>query len=293
MKVLITGSSGLIGSELVAFFDDTRAKVVVGVDTNMRAQLFGPEVDTTWNLKRLSNTTRRFRHYGIDVRDRSSIGSVFQVEGPFDLIVHCAAQPSHDVAATQPFEDFDINAAGTLNLLEATRHRSPEAVFILMSTNKVYGDAPNELPLVELPRRWDYARPEDRDGITEAMRIDRSKHSLFGASKLAADILTQEYGRYFGIRTVSLRCGCLTGPNHSGVESHGFLSYLVKTHVQGRTYRVYGFQGKQVRTTCIAMTLPAPPRVSLRRRSAARCTTWGAAGTIPVRSLRHSTGWRS
>jgi len=246
MKVLVTGSSGLIGSELVTFFD-TRARVVVGVDSNMRAQLFGPEGDTTWNLKRLSNTTRRFRHYGIDVRDRSGIGSLFQVEGPFDLIVHCAAQPSHDVAAKQPFEDFDINAAGTLNLLEATRHRSPEAVFILMSTNKVYGDAPNELPLVELPRRWDYARPEDRDGITEAMRIDRSKHSLFGASKLAADILTQEYGRYFGIRTVSLRCGCLTGPNHAGVESHGFLSYLVKMHVQGRTYRVYGFQGKQVR----------------------------------------------
>jgi CDP-paratose 2-epimerase len=246
MKILITGSSGLIGSELVTFFD-VRARAIVGVDNNMRADFFGPEGDTRWNLDRLRRTTHNFRHHDLDVRDRAGVASLFHAEGPFDLIVHCAAQPSHDLAAKRPFDDFDVNAVGTLNLLEATRRASPEAVFVLMSTNKVYGDAPNELPLVERRRRWDYARGEDHDGITEAMRIDQSKHSIFGASKVAADVLTQEYGRYFGMRTACLRGGCLTGPNHSGVELHGFLSFLVKTQLQGRTYRIYGYQGKQVR----------------------------------------------
>lgn len=246
MKVLITGSSGLIGSELVAFFD-RRATSVVGIDNNMRADFFGSEGDTRWNLERLCNATSHFRHHDLDVRDRTKIEQLFREEGPFDLIVHCAAQPSHDLAATRPFDDFDVNATGTLNLLEATRRVCPEAVFIFMSTNKVYGDAPNELPLKELPSRWDYARSEDYEGISEDMRIDRSKHSIFGASKAAADLMTQEYGRYFDMRTTALRGGCLTGPNHSGVELHGFLSYLVKVQLQGRTYKIFGYKGKQVR----------------------------------------------
>jgi CDP-paratose 2-epimerase len=246
MRVLVTGSSGLIGSEIVSFFDG-RAETVIGIDNNMRADFFGADGDTRWNLQRLRHGTRHFSHYDIDVRDRVRLASLFKDEGPFDLIVHCAAQPSHDLAAKRPLDDFDVNAVGTLNLLENTRLSSPEAVFVLMSTNKVYGDAPNELPLRELPLRWDYERDQDRDGIGEEMRIDRSKHSVFGASKVAADILTQEYGRYFGMRTVCLRGGCLTGPNHAGVELHGFLSYLIKTQLQGRTYRIFGYKGKQVR----------------------------------------------
>lgn len=246
MKVFITGSSGLIGSELVTFFD-SRAARVVGVDNNMRADFFGPEGDTTWNLQRLRQNTRRFSHHQLDIRDREGLSNLFKHEGPFDLIVHCAAQPSHDLAARRPFDDFDVNATGTLNILEMTRQHCPEAVVVFMSTNKVYGDAPNELPLKELDRRWDYARAEDYQGVTEAMRIDRSKHSIFGASKVAADVVTQEYGRYFGMRTHCLRAGCLTGPNHSGVELHGFLSYLVKTQLNGKTYRIYGYKGKQVR----------------------------------------------
>lgn len=246
MKVFITGSSGLIGSELVRHFD-RRADRVVGADNNFRADLFGPEGDTTGVRDDLLVTTKRFKHVPLDVRDRAALARLFEEEGPFDLIVHCAAQPSHDLAARRPLDDFDINAMGTLNMLEATRLQSPEAVFVHMSTNKVYGDAPNELPLVELATRWDYARPEDRDGVREDMRIDRSKHSVFGASKVAADIMVQEYGRYFGLRTVSLRCGCMTGPSHSAVELHGFLAYLTKAHLMGRKYQVYGYKGKQVR----------------------------------------------
>ena len=246
MKVFITGSSGLIGSELVTFFD-SRATCVIGVDNNMRADFFGPEGDTTWNLQRLRQSTRRFSHHQLDIRDREGLSGLFKLEGPFDLIVHCAAQPSHDLAARRPLDDFDVNATGTLNVLEMTRQHCPEAVVVFMSTNKVYGDAPNELPLKELDRRWDYVRPEDCQGVTEAMRIDRSKHSIFGVSKLAADVVTQEYGRYFGMKTHCLRGGCLTGPNHSGVELHGFLSYLVKTQLSGAVYRIYGYKGKQVR----------------------------------------------
>jgi CDP-paratose 2-epimerase len=246
MKVLITGSSGLIGSELVTFFD-SRAKSVIGIDNNMRADFFGSEGDTRWNLERLRNGTCHFHHCDLDVRDRTRLEQLFKDQGPFDLIVHCAAQPSHDLAASRPFDDFDVNATGTLNLLEVTRRISPEAVFVFMSTNKVYGDAPNELPMKELASRWEYARREDYEGISEDMRIDRSKHSIFGASKAAADLMTQEYGRYFGMRTTALRGGCLTGPNHSGVELHGFLSFLVKVQLQGRTYKVYGYKGKQVR----------------------------------------------
>lgn len=246
MNVLVTGSSGLIGSELVTYFD-ARAERVIGLDNNMRADFFGPEGDTRWNLRRLLEMTRRFRHNDLDVRDRAGIERLFRQEGPFDLVVHCAAQPSHDLATSRPLDDFDVNAVGTLNVLEAARRLSPEAVFVLLSTNKVYGDAPNELELMELERRWDYARPEDRDGVSERMRIDRARHSIFGASKVAADVMTQEYGRTFGMRTHCLRGGCLTGPAHAGVELHGFLAYLVKAQLLGRTYRVFGYKGKQVR----------------------------------------------
>ena len=246
MRVLVTGSTGLIGSELVLHFD-RRASVVVGIDNDMRADFFGPEGSTRWNLARLRAGAKHLRHYDLDVRDRTALTRVFRDEGPFDLVIHCAAQPSHDLAARRPFDDFDVNAVGTLNLLETCRLLSPEAVFVFMSTNKVYGDAPNEIPLEELETRWDYACPDDRAGITEAMRIDRAKHSVFGASKVAADVMTQEYGRYFGMRTHCLRGGCLTGPQHSGVELHGFLSYLVKVQLAGGTYRIFGYKGKQVR----------------------------------------------
>lgn len=246
MKLLITGSAGLIGSELVTFFDD-RASSIVGIDNDMRGDFFGQEGSTRWNLQRLRETTRHYTHFDRDIRDREGIARIFIDEGPFDLIIHSAAQPSHDLAASRPFDDFDVNAVGTVNMLETMRLLSPEAVFVFMSTNKVYGDAPNELPVVELERRWDYQRPEDRNGIDETMRIDHSTHSVFGASKVAADVMTQEYGRYFGLRTHCLRGGCLTGPNHSGVQLHGFLSYLAKTQLSGGLYRIFGYKGKQVR----------------------------------------------
>jgi CDP-paratose 2-epimerase len=244
-KLLVTGSSGLIGSEVVVHFDALGWEVH-GVDNNMRADFFGPGGDTEWNRRRLEASCRRFQHHPLDIRDRARVIECLATLHP-DVVVHTAAQPSHDLAASRPFDDFDVNAVGTLNLLEATRQKAPEAVFVHMSTNKVYGDSPNELPLKELEKRWDYARPEDFDGIRESQRIDQSKHSLFGASKVAADVMAQEYGRYFGLRTCCLRGGCLTGPNHSGVELHGFLSYLVKVNLTGGRYRVFGYQGKQVR----------------------------------------------
>jgi CDP-paratose 2-epimerase len=212
----------------------------------MRADFFGPDGDTMWNLARLRNDYPTFRHVDTDIRDRAAMRALFAEVRP-DAIVHCAAQPSHDLAARRPFEDFDVNAVGTLNLLEAARDHTPESPFVFMSTNKVYGDAPNELPLVELETRWDYARSEDFGGIDESMRIDQSKHSLFGASKVAADVMVQEYGRYFGMPTVCFRGGCLTGPNHSGAELHGFLSYLVKSTIEDRDFRLFGYKGKQVR----------------------------------------------
>ena len=242
---LVTGSSGLIGSELVSFLDE-RGWLVHGVDNNMRRDFFGSDGDTTWNLERLRSTTRRFEHHDLDIRDREGVDGLFARTRPA-LVVHCAAQPSHDLAAQRPFEDFDVNAVGTLNLLEAARRHAPESPFAFMSTNKVYGDAPNELELVELPTRWDYADPRYREGIDETMRIDRSLHSLFGASKLAADVLVQEYGRYFGLPTVCLRGGCLTGPHHSGAELHGFLAYIARAIREGRRYRIFGYKGKQVR----------------------------------------------
>ncbi len=245
MHVLVTGSSGLIGSEAVVHFDGLGHEVV-GIDNNMRQVFFGSKGDTSWNRNRLLAITQCFQHIDMDIRDREGVFHLFQ-QRPFDLIIHCAAQPSHDKAAQIPTLDFEVNALGTLNLLEATRLYCPEAVFIHMSTNKVYGDAPNELPLVELETRYDYARSKDNEGIDESCRIDQSLHSLFGASKVAADVMAQEYGRYYGLKTGIFRGGCLTGPSHSGVELHGFLSYLVKVAVHGEPYTIFGYKGKQVR----------------------------------------------
>lgn len=245
MKVLITGSSGLIGSEAVEYYDRSGHQVI-GVDNNMRAKFFGAQGDTLWNLERLKSKTSQFEHYSIDIRDRERVFELFQSRS-FDLIIHCAAQPSHDKACQIPILDFEVNALGTVNLLEATRQFCSDAVFIHMSTNKVYGDSPNEIPRVELEKRYDYANAEDFHGVAETCRIDRTLHSLFGASKTAADVVAQEYGRYFGMKVGVFRGGCLTGPSHSGVELHGFLSYLVKVALTGGTYKVFGYQGKQVR----------------------------------------------
>ncbi len=243
--VLVTGSSGLIGSEAVEHFD-RQGHSVVGIDNNMRREFFGAAGDTLWNLERLKSATKNFTHHSVDIRDRAALDALFR-STRFDLIIHCAAQPSHDKARDIPIVDFEVNALGTLNLLEATRLHSPEAVFLFMSTNKVYGDAPNEVPLKELETRWEYARAEDFHGISENCRIDRTLHSLFGASKAAADLVAQEYGRYFKMNVGIFRGGCLTGPSHSGVELHGFLSYLVKCVVTGAPYKVFGYKGKQVR----------------------------------------------
>ncbi|NEU72162.1 NAD-dependent epimerase/dehydratase family protein [Hassallia byssoidea VB512170] len=244
-KLLVTGSSGLIGSEVCLYFAN-QGWAIHGIDNNQRAIFFGSQGDTRSQQKRLETQIKGFVHHEIDVRDRPGILDLIDSLRP-DAIVHTAAQPSHDLAATIPFDDFDINAVGTLNLLEATRQFAPKAPFVHMSTNKVYGDVPNEIPMTELKTRWDYADPAYKHGIPESCRIDQSKHSLFGASKVAADIMVQEYGRYFGLKTCCLRGGCLTGPNHAGVELHGFLSYLVKCNLEGRTYKVFGYKGKQVR----------------------------------------------
>ncbi len=244
-KLLVTGSSGLIGSEVCKYFD-AEGWEVHGVDNNQRAVFFGPQGDTRWNQERLAKDLKNFRHHELDIRDRQGVLDLVAKVKP-DAIVHTAAQPSHDRAAAIPFDDFDTNAVGTMNFLEAARRAVPEAPFAHMSTNKVYGDAPNALSLVELETRWDYADPAYRHGIAETFTIDQSKHSLFGASKVAADIMVQEYGRYFGMPTCCLRGGCLTGPHHSGVELHGFLSYLVKCNLEGREYNVFGYKGKQVR----------------------------------------------
>jgi CDP-paratose 2-epimerase len=244
-NVLVTGSSGLIGSEAVEHFARLGCQVH-GIDNNQRREFFGPQGDTLWNLNRLQESVQEFTHHTIDIRNRETVDELFQ-NNNFDLIIHCAAQPSHDRARDIPLIDFDVNAGGTVNLLEATRRFTPDAVFILMSTNKVYGDVPNEYPLKELPTRWEYSDSKDYNGVDENCRIDRCLHSLFGASKVAADVMTQEYGRYFGLKTGVFRGGCLTGPNHSGVQLHGFLSYLVKVAVHNEEYSIFGYKGKQVR----------------------------------------------
>jgi CDP-paratose 2-epimerase len=244
--LLVTGSSGLIGSEVCAYFAHELGYAVHGIDNNQRAAFFGPQGDTRWNQERLVRELRGFTHHELDIRDRAGVLALVASLKP-SAIVHAAAQPSHDRAAAIPFDDFDTNAVGTMNLLEAARRACPESPFVHLSTNKVYGDAPNRIEMRELPTRWDYADPAYAEGIPESFPIDQSTHSLFGASKVAGDIMVQEYGRYFGLPTCALRGGCLTGPNHSGVELHGFLSYLVKCNLEGREYRIFGYKGKQVR----------------------------------------------
>ena len=246
---LITGSAGLIGSEAVAFFAD-KFDLIVGIDNNMRQYFFGADASTEWNQNRLQEAHRNYTHRPADIREVSQLEPIFQEFGTdIKLVIHTAAQPSHDWAAREPFTDFTVNANGTLNLLEMTRQHCPEAVFIFTSTNKVYGDNPNFLPLIETETRWeiDENHPYFQNGIDEYMSIDHTKHSLFGASKVAADILVQEYGRYFGMKTGVFRGGCLTGPNHSGAQLHGFLSYLMKCAITGNQYTVFGYKGKQVR----------------------------------------------
>ena len=247
MKILITGSSGLIGGESVEYFDSLGHEIY-GIDNNMRKYFFGDSGDTNWNLERLQRKCKNFTHISIDIRNKEDlINQIFMKYGAFDAVIHCAAQPSHDKAKDFPELDFGINAVGTLNLLECCRKYSSSSVFIFMSTNKVYGDAPNEIMMVENETRYDYILKQDHNGIKENFRIDQCTHSIFGASKVAADIMVQEYGRYFGMNTCVFRGGCLTGPSHSGVELHGFLSYLVKCVVQGIPYKVFGYKGKQVR----------------------------------------------
>ncbi len=246
---LITGSAGLIGSESCKLFHE-KGLEIVGIDNNMRAYFFGEDGSTQWNREALESTLTNYRHCAIDIRDASAIDQLFAEYGrSISVVIHTAAQPSHDWAAREPLTDFSVNANGTLNLLEATRTHCPEAAFVFTSTNKVYGDAPNDLPLVERETRWEIAENHAyyEHGIDETLRIDQSKHSLFGASKVAADILVQEYGRYFGIKTAAFRGGCLTGPAHSAAELHGFLAYLVKCIVTGRPYTIFGYKGKQVR----------------------------------------------
>jgi CDP-paratose 2-epimerase len=245
-KLLVTGSSGLIGSEVCVFFAGLGWEIH-GVDNNQRAIFFGPQGDTRWNQNRLARSLQKqFVHHEVDIRDRLAVLNLLEEVKP-DAVVHTAAQPSHDRAAAIPFADFDTNAVGTLNLLEATRRSCPESPFAHMSTNKVYGDRPNVIPLKELETRWDYDDPDYAHGIPEDFPIDQSKHSLFGASKVAADVMVQEYGRYFGLPCCALRGGCLTGPNHSGVELHGFLSFLARCNLEGREFKIFGYKGKQVR----------------------------------------------
>jgi CDP-paratose 2-epimerase len=247
LKALITGSAGLIGSEAAKFFAE-KGFEIVGIDNNMRSYFFGEDASTEWNRKKVENQLKNsYHHYNVDIRDNDAVKKIFK-EHKFDLIIHTAAQPSHDWAAREPFTDFTVNANGTLVLLENMRQHSPEAVFIFTSTNKVYGDRANELPLIELEKRWEL--PEDHKyykGIDESMSIDNCKHSIFGASKVAADIMVQEYGAYFDFKTAVFRGGCLTGPSHSGAELHGFLAYLIKCIYSGKKYTIFGYKGKQVR----------------------------------------------
>ena len=247
--VLITGSAGLIGSEASRFYADQGA-VVLGVDNNMRKDFFGEEASTSWSQRQLeADLGSRYHHYDLDIRDADALAGIFKQYGrDIDLVIHTAAQPSHDWAAKDPQTDFSVNANGTLNLLECTRKHAPDAVFIFTSTNKVYGDAPNKLPLVEMDTRWEIQSGHPyQAGIPETMSIDHTLHSLFGVSKTAADLLVQEYGRYFGLKTCCFRGGCLTGPNHSGTQLHGFLAYLMKCAITQMPYTVFGYQGKQVR----------------------------------------------
>lgn len=254
---IVTGSSGLIGSESVEFFHEKFDKII-GIDNNMRAQFFGQDASTDWNTKRLIESVSNFEHHAIDIRNIDELAKLYLAYGSkIKLIIHAAAQPSHDWAAREPITDFTVNANGTLNLLEMTRKYCPDATFIFTSTNKVYGDTPNALPLIELEKRWEINESHAyfEEGIDEHMSIDQTKHSLFGASKVAADILVQEYGKYFGMNTGVFRGGCLTGPNHSGTELHGFLSYLMKCAILGNKYTIFGYGGKQIRDNIHSLDL--------------------------------------
>lgn len=246
---IITGSAGLVGSEAALFFANDGLEVI-GIDNDMRGRFFGDNASTSWNRARVERVLGdSYRHEEIDIRDRDAVDRVFrEIGADISMIIHAAAQPSHDWAAREPLTDFSVNATGTINLLEATRSHCPDAPFIFTSTNKVYGDTPNRLPLVELESRWEIDPAHDYvQGIREDMSIDQTLHSLFGASKAAADLLVQEYGRYFGLRTACFRGGCLTGPSHSGTQLHGFLAYLMKCTATGSKYSIYGYKGKQVR----------------------------------------------
>jgi CDP-paratose 2-epimerase len=246
---LISGSAGLIGSESVAYMSK-KFDLVIGIDNDLRQYFFGAEASTDWNRNRLEEQFSNYKHYSADIRSEEDIAKIFAKYGKdIKLIIHTAAQPSHDWAAREPFMDFTVNANGTLVMLEMTRLHCPDAVFIFTSTNKVYGDNPNFLPLVEQETRWEIAEDHKyfEDGIDENMSIDHTKHSLFGASKVAADVLVQEYGRYFGMKTGTFRGGCLTGPNHSGAQLHGFLAYLMKCAITKNHYTIFGYKGKQVR----------------------------------------------
>ena len=245
MKLLVTGSSGLIGSEVCSYFA-AQGSEAHGIDNNQRAVFFGPQGDTRWRQNDLKTRYDNFVHHELDIRDREAVLELLRELHP-DAIVHTAAQPSHDLAAKLPFDDFDTNAVGTLNLLEGARQYCHDSPFVHLSTNKVYGDRPNRIELKETETRWEYADADYANGIDESFPVDQSLHSLFGASKLAADVVVQEYGRYFDMPTCCLRGGCLTGPNHSGVELHGFLSYLVKCNLENREYKIFGYKGKQVR----------------------------------------------
>lgn len=255
--VIVTGSAGLVGSDAVRFCAQ-QGMDVVGIDNDMRKYFFGSGASTSGNRQDLERTVAGYRHFESDIRDKEAVEAIFsRYAGNIALVIHAAAQPSHDWAATEPITDFTVNANGTLNLLEATRKYCPDAVFIFASTNKVYGDTPNRLPLVELEKRWEIAEDHAYHayGIDESMSIDQTLHSLFGASKSAADLLVQEYGRYFGMKTACFRAGCLTGPSHAGAELHGFLAYLVKCAVEKGRYTVYGYKGKQVRDNLHAYDL--------------------------------------
>jgi CDP-paratose 2-epimerase len=246
---MITGSAGLIGSEAVHFFAE-KMDMVIGIDNDQRAYFFGKLASTNWNKNLLVETVSNYKHYAVDIRNYDDLEKIFTEYGnDIKTVIHTAAQPSHDWAAKEPLTDFTINANGTINMLELTRQYCPAAVFIFTSTNKVYGDTPNFLPLIELEQRWEIAETHTyfKEGIDEQMSIDQTKHSLFGASKVAADILVQEYGKYFGMQTGVFRGGCLTGPRHSGTQLHGFLSYLMKCAITGDQYTVFGYKGKQVR----------------------------------------------
>ncbi len=254
---IVTGSSGLIGSETVKFLSK-KGMQVIGIDNNLRSYFFGQDGSTDWNAQELKNSIPNYKHESIDIRNQTELNKLFEKYGSnIEMVVHCAAQPSHDWAAREPVTDFTVNALATLFMLEATKTYCPNATFIFTSTNKVYGDLPNYLPLKEMPSRWELqdSHPWAKHGIDESMSIDQSKHSVFGASKVAADIMCQEYGRYFGLKTGIFRGGCLTGPAHSGAELHGFLAYLVKCQISGRPYTIFGYKGKQVRDNIHSLDL--------------------------------------